>query len=255
MPFSLKHMRRAIAAPCCVLACVLAATSCGLRRNADDGSTRELARLAMLPVDQIREYLEHPESRDVIADRYAKAEMRERVRGFFVELAGSETIADAILSAASDNGVRLSLAFALAHEESRFKPGAMNRNPGSVDRGLFQLNSRSFPDLSEADAFDPVVNASTGLAYLRSCLVRGGNEVAALAMYNAGHGRVSGAGTPAVTLDYIHRIQNARNNIERLFEARVIERELNHPPVRLSFAAAGFMVPGADDPRPVSSGR
>jgi soluble lytic murein transglycosylase-like protein len=88
-----------------------------------------------------------------------------------------------------------------------------------VDRGLFQLNSDSFPNLAEPDFFDPLVNAHYGLAHLRWCIDAGGSEIAGLAMYNAGTGRVRSGATPKVTLDYVSRILENRWKIEELFFA------------------------------------
>ncbi len=71
---------------------------------------------------------------------------------------------------------------------------------------MYQLNSRSFPHLTEQEFFDPQINIPTGLAYLRYCLDAAGNEVAGLAMYNAGRRRVTTTGAPKMTLDYISKI-------------------------------------------------
>jgi hypothetical protein len=61
------------------------------------------------------------------------------------------------------------------------------------------------------------------LEYFRYCLDKGGNEVAALAMYNAGPGRVSGIGTPRITLDYISRIQKDRDLFEDEFKEEILD--------------------------------
>ena len=95
-----------------------------------------------------------------------------------------------------------------------------------MDRGLFQLNSRSFPNLSIEEFYDPAINARQGIAHLSYCLDEGRNEVAALAIYNAGAGRVSKGGTPRKTLDYIARITNYADNLKDLFEAQVVARKL-----------------------------
>lgn len=55
------------------------------------------------------------------------------------------------------------------------------------------------------------------MRYLSSCLERGGNEVVAMAMYNAGPGRVAKYGTPKMTLNYISRIQGFQKIIENRF--------------------------------------
>lgn len=138
---------------------------------------------------------------------YRFEKTHDSVLAFFSESCGSEVIARAIADNADRFGVPLSLAFALAWEESRFTSNAINRNADSVDRGLFQLNSKSFPELNPDEFFDPFTSARYGLSHLSYCLDSGGNEIAALAMYNAGQGRVSTGGTPRRTLDYISRIQ------------------------------------------------
>jgi soluble lytic murein transglycosylase-like protein len=119
-------------------------------------------------------------------------------------------------------GVRPSLSFALALEESDFKVDALNKNGDSVDRGLFQLNSKSYPRLDIPSFYDPGTNARYGISHLKSCLVQAGNEVAALAMYNAGNGRVERGATPQKTLNYISRILAYDNNISSLFAAKVM---------------------------------
>ena len=54
---------------------------------------------------------------------------------------------------------------------------------------------------------------------MRWCLNSAGTEVAALAMYNAGHARVHSVGTPKSTLDYVSRILRRQRRIEELFMA------------------------------------
>jgi soluble lytic murein transglycosylase-like protein len=127
-----------------------------------------------------------------------------------------------ILDSSGSFGVRPSLAFALALEESDFRVDAFNKNGDSVDRGLFQLNSKSYPKLKLQDFYDPATNARYGIAHLKSCLSQAGNEVAALAMYNAGNGRVERGATPKKTLNYVSRILAYEDNISSLFAAKVM---------------------------------
>ena len=147
----------------------------------------------------------------------------DRVSSFYSDLTGSSEISRAILKAADKYNVPLSLAFALAWKESNFLPSAVNFNGGSTDRGLYQLNSLSFPSLHEKDFFDPQVNADGGLRYLSQCLNQGGNEIAGLAMYNAGMSRVLQDGTPLVTLDYISTILKYQNDVNAQFEAVMLK--------------------------------
>lgn len=153
---------------------------------------------------------------------YRALPTRTAVEWFYTNVTGDMDVALAILQEADKNNIPLSLAFSLAYTESRYKPGAINKNTNaSIDRGVFQLNNKSFPALVEADFYDPYISAKYGLAHLRFCLDTAGNEVSALAMYNAGTNRVRNNGTPQMTLNYISKIQTYRQGLEELFESEV----------------------------------
>jgi len=156
---------------------------------------------------------------DVVTDLYLDSLSREEVTAFFARICGSPEVADLILKEAVQLAIPPSLAFAVSWEESRFDVFAVNphNRDGSVDRGLFQLNSSSFPKLGEADFFNPQVNARYGMSHLRMCLDTGGSEIAALAIYNAGSGRVQTGGTPRQTLDYVARVLSTQCKIDRVF--------------------------------------
>jgi soluble lytic murein transglycosylase-like protein len=142
---------------------------------------------------------------------------KDHIISYFDQLTGSPKITDIILRNADKNDIPVSLAFSLAFVESST----------SIDRGLFQLNSKSFPDLTETDFFDPEINARYGLSYLKKCIDRGGNEIVGLAMYNAGSGRVTGNGTPKMTLDYISKIIDYREEIDAfIIDSMVQERSI-----------------------------
>ena len=167
------------------------------------------------------------EADDLIREQYRNPEYREWVIGFFAEICASREIAEAILDSSDDFNVAPALAFALSWEESRFNPLAVNRanRDESIDRGLFQLNNRSFPHLETSVFFDIRDNTRYGISHLRYCLDSGGSEIAALAMYNAGAGRVRTTGTPKVTLDYINRILENRRKIENRFQTTLDKEE------------------------------
>ena len=165
---------------------------------------------------------------DFILEKFRDEEYREWVTDFFTEISGSREIAEAILINTDYFDVSPALAFALVWEESRFNPRAVNRanRDESIDRGLFQLNSRSFPNLEMSAFFDINQNARHGVAHLRYSLDATGYEIGALAMYNAGQSRIRNTGTPKVTLHYVHRILENRRRIEANFKALyLIERE------------------------------
>ena len=163
-----------------------------------------------------RAELERP---DVIQETFRRPETREQVIDFFEVICPSREIAEAILIGANIYDIPPALAFALGWEESRLNPRAVNNKNlnKSIDRGLFQLNSFSFPALDSQSFFNPALNAQYGMSHLRFCLNTGGSEIAALAMYNAGTGRVHSSGTPKSTLDYISRIIENRLKIENRF--------------------------------------
>jgi soluble lytic murein transglycosylase-like protein len=145
----------------------------------------------------------------------------DHVERFFVELTGSEDIALPILYHADRNDLSLSLVFALTWVESRYEPSAINRNSSSIDRGLFQLNSRSFPHLSEEDFFHPEVNASHGTDYIRYSLRHGSDERTALAVYNAGLSRVRRGQIPSSTRTYVERIMRYKASLEYHFDQHI----------------------------------
>ncbi|WP_407425020.1 lytic transglycosylase domain-containing protein, partial [Treponema sp.] len=119
--------------------------------------------------------------------------------------------------------LRSDFAFSLAYVESRFKATAVNSNTNhTIDRGLFQLNSASFPKLTEAEFFDPKVSAKYGMSHLRYCMDIAGNDITALAMYNAGTSRVKQNKTPQHTLNYVAKISSYRVHLESKFSTEVL---------------------------------
>lgn len=205
---------------------------------------KEVIRLASLDESDFPSVIQNLDRDDLIASYYRDGATRKATVDFFVSLAGSQEVAQAILENADRCAVPTSIAFALAYEESRFQINAVNRNGDSVDRGLFQLNSRSFPDVKLSEFFDPKLNARLGLSHFQWNLQAAGNEVSALAMYNAGNGSVSSGRTPQRTLNYVYRILKYEENIKALFAAKVIagprlrEAALNRE--RFSFAGFGL---------------
>lgn len=154
---------------------------------------------------------------------YRQPQSRPAVEWFYTHVTSSREVALAILENADKNDIPLSLAFSLAFVESRFKTNAVNSNTNhTIDRGLFQLNSASFPKLTEAEFFDPKVSAKYGMSHLRYCMDIAGNEITALAMYNAGTSRVKQNKTPQHTLNYVAKISNYRVHLESKFSTEVL---------------------------------
>ncbi len=156
---------------------------------------------------------------------YRNPSTRAAVEWFYLRVTGNRDVTMAVLDAANREDIPLSLAFALCHTESRYNRYAYNLNAnGSVDRGLFQLNDRTFPRLNESEFYTAETSARLGMKHLRFCLNVAGNDLTAVAMYNAGVARVRRDQTPASTLRYVSRIASYRANLQTAFAEEV----LNH---------------------------
>jgi hypothetical protein len=167
---------------------------------------------------------------------YRDERTRKVVESFYIKLTGRSDISLPILRQAEANDIPLPLAFALAWGESKFNARAYNHNPGSVDRGLFQLNSGSFPFLNAKQFYDPEINARYGLKHLRLCLDRADSELVALAIYNAGTLKVR-RGTPYSTLTHIARILEYRDELQSAFQRLLADSPLlEHLSTRIASA-------------------
>jgi soluble lytic murein transglycosylase-like protein len=184
-------------------------------------SETELSMDELFARHQVPPVAELPDTGAALLNQYRDRESKEKVITYLGEIAGSRSLAMVILNECDKFNIDPSLAFALAWEESRFMPRAINRSNANrtIDRGLFQLNSNSFPRLSEEDFFNPSLNAYYGLSHLAWCLEAGGSVVSGLAMYNAGTTRVKNSGAPKRTLDYTSRIMQNSRNIEDYYLA------------------------------------
>lgn len=153
---------------------------------------------------------------------YRQPSAKAAVEWFYFQITGNKEVAKAILNEAEKNDIPLTLAFALAHAESNYNVLAVNNNSNeTVDRGLFQLNNKSFPGLKEVEFFDPYISSKYGMSHLKFCMNTAGNEVSALAMYNAGTNRVRSNKTPQSTLNYVGKIITYQKMLDQLFSVQV----------------------------------
>ena len=116
---------------------------------------------------------------------------------------------DIIRQQAADKHVDAALIAAVIYAESRFR----DQTSHAGARGLMQITPATAQEIERlsggttftlADLADPDINIRYGTFYLHQLLVRyGGNEVAALAAYNAGPTQVDGWGGSKLTLDGI----------------------------------------------------
>lgn len=172
---------------------------------------------------------------------YRQPTSRAAVEWFYLHVTGNRDTAMAILEEAEKNDIPLSLAFALAYTESHYNAKAVNKNRNaSIDRGLFQLNNRSFPQLKEEDFYNPAISAKYGMSHLRFCLNIAGNEVSALAMYNAGTNKVRADSTPQTTLNYVGKIMAYQDKLDKLFADEVLSYyETTRPMTGMAVAFLG----------------
>jgi hypothetical protein len=169
----------------------------------------------------------NPQNRqDPTLDLYRDQRSRSSVVSFYTSLTGSAFIARTILEEAEKEDVSPSLAFSVAWVESGYHAKTVSHNSRSVDRGLFQLNSKTFTSLEEEDFFDPKVNASHGLRYLDYCLSYGNDEIVALALYNAGLPRIQNGAVPRSTYGYIAKVLSYKADLDKRFGDEVVSRWL-----------------------------
>jgi soluble lytic murein transglycosylase len=141
---------------------------------------------------------------------------------------------DIIRQQAEEKGVDASLIAAVIYSESRFR----DQTSDAGARGLMQITPETALDIadrSEAQTFvlrdlaDPQINISYGTYHLRDLLdLYDGNEVAALAAYNAGAGNVDRWGGEDLKLENI-RFPETRAYVEKVLDKQdAYRREYAH---------------------------
>ena len=131
---------------------------------------------------------------------------------------------------AEEKNVDASLIAAVIYAESRFS----DQTSHAGARGLMQITPETgdtIENLSGGETFvyedlsDPDLNIRYGTFYLRHLLdVYGGNEVAALAAYNAGSGNVDAWGGAELERDDIE-FPETRSYVDEVLEKREMYRE------------------------------
>jgi soluble lytic murein transglycosylase len=116
---------------------------------------------------------------------------------------------DVIRQQARDKNLDPALIAAVIYRESKFrdvtsKAGAKGLMQILPETAHFIARTSGGTEFEQGDLADPQINISYGSWYLRYLLDRyEGNTVAAVAAYNAGHGRVDRWGGTALTIDDI----------------------------------------------------
>jgi soluble lytic murein transglycosylase len=130
---------------------------------------------------------------------------------------------DIIRQQAAEKGLEPSLVAAVIYSESRFR----DQTSSAGARGLMQITPATALDIAERsdaqtfvlkDLADPQINISYGTYHLRDLFEQyEGNEIAALAAYNAGSGNVDSWGGSDLKLDNI-RFPETRAYVEVVLE-------------------------------------
>lgn len=106
----------------------------------------------------------------------------------FLERYNNNKNVEIIFRRALEYNVPIPLAFGLAVQESSLRSGAYQSNKdGSIDRGLFQLNTKSYPFLTKAQMYDPEINAKYGMAHIKELYDKNGSYEQSLMDYNCGN--------------------------------------------------------------------
>jgi len=118
---------------------------------------------------------------------------KKNVIDFYYNFTKNRKVAEIIFDMCIKYNIPLNIGFALAYEESRFNPKAINNNNnnGTIDKGLYQLNS-NYHNFSDDLIFNPEFNANRGLKFLSDMIsLNNGNITKALYCYNAGYTRIN----------------------------------------------------------------
>jgi soluble lytic murein transglycosylase-like protein len=179
---------------------------------------------------------------------FAQGLLEDATRQFYLNLVGGNyRIVQAVYE--YGEGLNKDLIFAQMETESRFDPQAFNDNIDketglvtSTDRGLFQLNSKSYPDLTIGEFFNIEINVRYGIAHIRGELeYNKGNTRRALWTYNAGRkGILDGVPTRTVTYasDILARTKQIATARDSFIKEKLAEFKVYSPLMTLGLASA-----------------
>ena len=171
--------------------------------------------LVLLLLGSCQPAREKADSADALLTLYRDDHLRPLLVDYYTRLTADRTVALAILETCDHLGIDPSLGFSLAWNESKFNPRAVNYNPTTMDRGLFQLNTKTFPELGRKAVFDPWLNAKMGLAFYKYAFDHLGSEEKALGYYNSGIGLLTDRPLPRSTQAYVKKILADRERMDR----------------------------------------
>jgi soluble lytic murein transglycosylase-like protein len=106
---------------------------------------------------------------------------------FYQKITGKPEIIEIIYDVNEYYNIDIELLIALSRTESGLNPTATNEKKnknGSIDRGLYQLNSNYF---KSPDIYNELVNITLGITFFNNCLKRANGDIEkALMLYNSG---------------------------------------------------------------------
>jgi hypothetical protein len=148
---------------------------------------------------------------------------RSQTIAFFNTVTNNDAITNTIISKCVKYNVAITTAMAIAMVESNFTPRATNRNTnGTVDRGLFQLNS--FRNWKESRYFDIEANSEEAISHMSNLKFRYNNDEMNMALaYNSGVGSVQFENVPASTYKYNYLVFRTKQAIENEFNLYINE--------------------------------
>jgi len=138
---------------------------------------------------------------------------------YYTTLSTNKEVLKEIINQCIEQDVPINLAFSIVKKESSFKIRAINYNKDdkgnikSIDRGLFQLNDKSFPNLTEDDFFNYKTNIFHGVKYLKYCIDSFDSYSQAISAYNGGHYRASF--NNEITYEYVLEVINFYANLDK----------------------------------------
>ncbi len=112
-------------------------------------------------------------------------------------------ISELILKSSQETGLDPSILAAILWNESGYNPRALN----DEDRGIAQINRRAFPNITDAQAYDPHFAIPFMARTIKGYLDKTGDLHTAIAAYNVGIGRAPNRGP--IGKSYVKRV--ARN--------------------------------------------
>ena len=97
----------------------------------------------------------------------------KQIYDFFAEIVGDRTNAILILSAALSSDIPIHYFIAIGWQESRFKVKARHRQnkDGSIDYGMFGLNSKVYKQYTKEQLEEPVTNITFAAVKNKSCVL------------------------------------------------------------------------------------